>query len=82
MLFQIFDCLFFFNKVFHFLTGMLWPWSYGGWINNYLCNQCLLPLMSWVRLPFRARCTTLCDKVCQWLDRSVVFSKSSGFLHQ
>ena len=27
-------------------------WSYGNWIYNYLCNQCL-----W----------SLCDKVCHWL---------------
>ena len=24
-------------------------WSYGSWIYNYLCNQCLSPLMLWVR---------------------------------
>jgi hypothetical protein len=42
-------------------------WSYGSWIYNYLCNQCLSPLMLWVRISIRARCTTLCDKVCQWL---------------
>ena len=24
-----------------------WPWSYGSWIYNYLCNQCLPPLMLW-----------------------------------
>jgi len=24
-------------------------------------------VMSWVRIPLRARCITLCDKVCQWL---------------
>jgi hypothetical protein len=46
--------------------GLSWPWSYGSWIYNYLCNQCLSPLMLWVRLPLRAR-STLCDKVCQWL---------------
>ena len=40
---------------------------YGSWIYNYLCNQCLSPLMLWVRFSIRARCTTLCDKVCQWL---------------
>jgi hypothetical protein len=28
--------------------------SYGGWIYNYICNQCISPL-------------TLCDKVFQWL---------------
>jgi hypothetical protein len=47
--------------------GSSWPWSYGSWIYNYLCSQCLSSLMLWVRLPQRARCTTLCDKVCQWL---------------
>ena len=47
----------------HFTSS--WPWSYGSWIYNYLCNQCLSPLMLWVRISIRARCTTLCDKVCQ-----------------
>jgi hypothetical protein len=36
------------------------PRSYGSWIYNYLCNQCLSPLR-WGVLD-----TTLCDKVCQW----------------
>jgi len=27
-------------------------WSYGNWIYNYLCNQCLLPLKLWVWTPF------------------------------
>ena len=44
-----------------------WPWSYGSWICNYLCNQCLPPLMLWNWISIRARCTRLCDKVCQWL---------------
>jgi len=26
------------------LLGPSWPWSYGNWFNNYLCNQCLSPL--------------------------------------
>ena len=45
-----------------------WSWSYGSWIYNYLCNQCLSPL-TWVRIPLRwgVLDTTLCDKVCQWL---------------
>ena len=47
--------------------GPSWLWSYGSWIYNYLCNHCLSPLMLWVRISIRARCTTLCDKVCQWL---------------
>jgi hypothetical protein len=45
-------------------NGPSWPWSYGSWIHSYLCNQCLSPLMLWVRISIRARCTTLCDKVC------------------
>ena len=24
-------------------------WSYGRWIHNYLCNQCISPLTLWVR---------------------------------
>jgi hypothetical protein len=27
------------------IEGPSWPWSYGSWIYNYLCNQCLSPLM-------------------------------------
>ena len=52
--------------------GPSWPWSYGSWIYNYLLNQCISSLVLWVRISIRARCTTLCDKVCQWLatDRS------------
>jgi len=50
-----------------------WSWSYGSWIYNYLYNQCLSPLM-WVRISIRARCTTLCDKVCQWLATGRWFS--------
>jgi len=32
-----------------------WPWSHGSWIYNYryLCNQCLSPLMLWVRISIR-----------------------------
>jgi len=52
---------------FTFPEGPSWPWSYGSWIYNYLCNQCLSPLMLWVRISIRARLTTVCDKVCQWL---------------
>ena len=50
-----------------------WPWSYDRWICNYLFNQCLSPLM-WVRISIRARCTTFCDKVCQWLATGRWFS--------
>jgi hypothetical protein len=30
------------------LEGLLWSWSYGSWIYNYLCYQCLSPLTLWV----------------------------------
>jgi hypothetical protein len=53
--------------------GSSWPWSYGIWIYNYLCNQCLSPLMLWVRISTRARCTTLCDQVCEWLATAGFF---------
>ena len=56
------------------MLGPSWPWSYGSWMYNYLCIQCLSPLMLWVRTSIRARCTTLCDKVCQWLATGLWFS--------
>jgi len=34
-----------------------WSWSYGSWIYNYLCNQCILQLKLWVWIPFMARRT-------------------------
>ena len=45
--------------------GPSWKWWYGSWIYNYICHQCPLPLMLWVRIPFGARYTILCDTVCQ-----------------
>jgi hypothetical protein len=60
------------------LTGPSWSWSYGSRIYNYLSNQCLSPLMLWVRILIRARCTTLCDKVCQWLEAGWWFSPVSA----
>ena len=49
--------------------GPSWSWSYGGWIYDYLCNQCLSQQTLWVRLPLSRGVldTTFCDKVCQWL---------------
>ena len=37
----------------------------------------LSPLMLWVRISIRARCTTLCNKVCQWLVAGRWFSPGS-----
>ena len=68
------DALFYSNEVHVHNTGMSWPWLYGSWIYNYLCNQCLLPLMLLVRISIRVTCTTLCDKFCQWLATGWWFS--------
>ena len=51
-----------------------WTWSYGSWIYNYICDQCLSPLVLWVKISIRARCTTLWFKVCQWLATGLWFS--------
>ena len=59
--------------------GLSWPWLYGSWIYNYLCNQCLSPLMLLVQISIRARCTTLCDKVHQWLATGRWFSHGTPF---
>jgi len=42
------------------VEGTLWSWSYGSWIYNFPGNHCLSPLMLWVWISIRARCTTLC----------------------
>ena len=56
------------------LQGSSWPWSYGIWIYNYLCNQCLSPLVLWIWILLRTKCTTLWNKVCQWLATGRWFS--------
>jgi hypothetical protein len=64
--------------------GLSWPWSYGSWINNYLCNQWLSPLNLWCRISIMTRCTRY---NIMWISlsltcgRSVVFSWYSGFHH-
>jgi hypothetical protein len=52
----------------------IYIYIYGIWIYNYPCYQCISPLMLCVRISIRARCTTLCDKVCQWLATDQWFS--------
>jgi hypothetical protein len=60
----------------HFLpfSWPSWPWSCGSWVYNYLSNQYLSPLLLWVRVSIRVRCTTLCDKICKWLATGRWFS--------
>ena len=43
-----------------------WSLSYGSWISNYLCNQCLSPLTLCVRILHRSDVldTAVCYKVC------------------
>jgi hypothetical protein len=55
--------------------GPSWSWSYGSWIYNYLCNQCLSLLMLWVWIPpKRGVLDTTCCKVCHWLASGQWFS--------
>jgi hypothetical protein len=54
--------------------GPPWSRSYGSWIYNYLCHQCLSSLMLWVRISIKTRCTILYGKVCQWLALGRWFS--------
>ena len=53
------EILYFLNHVWFVINRLSWPWSYGSWIYNYLCTQCLSPLMLWV---------------CQWLATGRWFS--------
>ena len=65
--------------------GPSWSLSYGNWIYNDLCNQCLSPLKLWVRTPFMARCTRyniMWKNLSVTCGRSAVFSVHSGFHHQ
>ena len=68
--------------------GQSWSWSYGSWIYNCLCNQCLSRLTLWGRIPVRLGVldTTLYDNVCQWLASggwfSPVFSTNKTDRHE
>ena len=66
---NIYIYLYWCNLRIHFYTIEGPSWSYGNWIYNYLCNQCLSPPTLWVRTPLRwgRLHTTLCDKDWQWL---------------
>jgi hypothetical protein len=68
------------KKISFTAKGPSWPWSHGSWIYNYQCNRCLSSHMLWVRLPLRVRCTTLFDKVCQWLVATVDLESKIGHL--
>jgi hypothetical protein len=63
-----------FSPATYLCLGTVVPWWHGSLIYNYLCNQCLSPLMLWVGMSIRTRCTTLCDNVCLWLASGRWFS--------
>ena len=60
--------------------GPPWSRSYGSWIDNYMCNQCLSPLTLWVWISLRRGVldTTVCDKIWQWLAVGRWFSPGTG----
>ena len=74
MLFIIFVILLIFHQLSNSFKGPSLSWSYGSWIYIYLCNRCQSPITLWVRTLFMAQCTTLCDKICQWLATCRGFS--------
>jgi hypothetical protein len=61
--------------------GLSWSWSYGSWIYNYLCNQCLSPLTLWLRILLRLGVldTTLCDSLSVTCGRTVFFFRVLRF---
>ena len=64
-----------YNAHFCLLRGLLWSWSYGGLIHNYLCTQCLLsPLTLWVWILLMVRRTRLTLCVFHWLMAGQWFS--------
>ena len=79
-LIKCFICLLWYDLIIQQFSnlGLPWSWSYGDWIYNYLCNQCLSPLtlLFWIPLSWYVLDTTLCDKVCQWFAAGLWFSPS------
>jgi hypothetical protein len=55
-----------FPRVAHNIYLLVWWWL--------TPRSIILPLMLLVRISIRARCTTLCDKVCLWLATGRWFS--------
>jgi hypothetical protein len=51
--FMVFNNSLFVDLNFRWFKGPSWSWSYGSWMYNYLCNQCLSQITLWVRIPLR-----------------------------
>ena len=71
-------CFFFLlHTIFNNYQGLSWSCTYGSCIYNYLCIQCLSPLMLWVWTPFMVRCTRyniMWQSLSVTCNRLVVFS--------
>jgi hypothetical protein len=75
-LFSSLYCLFFDLRILITNYGVSWSWWYDILMFNYLCNQCLSPLIMWVRTRWWRGVldATLCDKVCKGLATDRWFS--------
>jgi hypothetical protein len=60
------------HYIIKFVIDLLGPGVLDTTLYNKVCDL-KLPLMLWVRISIRARCT-LCDKACQWLAAGRWFS--------
>ena len=65
------------TKTLHQYRGPSWSWSYGSWIYNYLCNQCLSTITLEVQIPIAARNNIMWSSLSETLGRSVVSQVSS-----
>jgi hypothetical protein len=61
---SLFSVLFCHCIICNFLRGLSWSSSYGTWIYNYLCNQCLSSLT----LCVQARCTIIQHYVIKFVS--------------
>ena len=61
------NSLFWRSIIYIFLVIFQGLWSYGSWIYNYLCNQCLSPLTLWVKTPVHGEVYSIQDYVINFL---------------
>jgi hypothetical protein len=63
--------------IFKLFLGPSWSWSHGSWIYNYVCNQCLSPLLKLrVRIPLlpsRTQYNFMWENMLVTCGSSVVF---------
>jgi hypothetical protein len=57
--------------------GPSWLWSYGSWIYNYLCKQCLSPLKLWVWTPFMGEVYLIQYYVIKFVSDKSAFTQSN-----